>query len=81
MERYIKILAVLALFVAFGCSKSDEEGPGAEVPRSVTEAPFENPYVIPVDPETDRQETDQPTPAEINDDGDDESGPNDNRAN
>jgi len=79
MVRCIKIAAILFAFIAFGCSKSEEQGPGSEVPNSITDEPF----VAPSDVNGDFQELRPADPIydvqEINDDGDDESGPNDNR--
>lgn len=78
MVRSLKIAVFLFALIAFGCSKSDNEGPGAEVPAAITDAPFSTPESL-IDSEELRIEETLPEPSEINDDGDDESGPNDNK--
>jgi hypothetical protein len=65
--------------LAFSCSKEEENGPGSEIPKSITDESF----VLPEKPQHFERNTDEIrnndfNRQDINDDGDDESGPNSN---
>lgn len=79
MGKYFKIGLFCLALLAISCSKEDENGPGSEISKSVTDEPFTDPQRNPELIESERLPDSEPEPQEINDDGDDESGPNTNK--
>jgi len=68
--KYIGFFFCLTL--VFSCTKPDDESPSGVVPSSVTDEPFREfeQHILP-----EENNGTAPEPSFINDDGDDESGP------
>ncbi len=73
MKSTYFISLIFLLAIAASCTKPANEGPQDAVPQSVTDEPFNS--IQDVYPDERLPENDVVTPLEINDDGDDESGP------
>ncbi|MGB6035772.1 MAG: hypothetical protein WBG42_05860 [Cryomorphaceae bacterium] len=71
--QIIKYIAFFfCLILVFSCTKPDDDSPSGVVPSSVTDEPFRG-FEHDILPGEDNERA--PEPSFINDDGDDESGP------
>lgn len=82
MSKFIKIGLIFIGLIAISCAKEEDNGPGSEIPKSITDDSFKVPekpqnFMENAEPMRDGDLNRQ----DINDDGDDESGPNSNIGN